>query len=160
METVRCVFLNGKTEKEIKWPTSTHSCFMQSVFVYMPGHHLAELTKSFTGSEQDWQTLNVSPWRQQKRNITAGWEFRGIDQDNIALFILHSEFNAVASSQKEVSQMCPSYLIMHAVFPHNALGLCSSVSEYGITYDLIRLKLYLFSAGTRKHSLVLAPVSK
>lgn len=29
--------------------------------------------------------------------------------------------------------MCPSYPIMHAVFPHNALGLCSSVSEYGIT---------------------------
>ena len=28
--------------------------------------------------------------------------------------------------------MSPFYSIMHAVFPHNALGLCSSVSEYGI----------------------------
>lgn len=53
--------------------------------------------------------------------------------DDIALFILQSAFNTVAPSQKEVSQMCPSYPIMHAVFPHNALGLCSSVSEYGIT---------------------------
>lgn len=50
----------------------------------------------------------------------------------IAHFIPHSEFYAIAPSQKEVSQMCPSYPVMHAVFPHNALGLCSSVSEYGI----------------------------
>lgn len=52
--------------------------------------------------------------------------------DNFALFTRHSEFKAVAPSQKEVGQMSPFYPIMHAVFPHNALGLCSSVSEYGI----------------------------
>lgn len=50
----------------------------------------------------------------------------------------HSELNAVAPSQKEVSQMCPSYPIMHAVFPTMPWGSVHlSVNMVSLKYDLI-----------------------
>lgn len=52
----------------------------------------------------------------------------------------------------------PSCMLFSPTMPWGFVHL--SVNMVSLKYDLIRLKLYLFPAGTRKHSLVLAPVSK